>query len=121
MVPLARSITLALVDVRCTILSPLTDMVARIGSRACLLNAPTTFIMLIIMPPVMVLVSWYVKSANRLDPASVMIPAMVTNLLNTDKFLLRLYRTARRHAVQSVFERRVLWKISRFGRPRNLS
>src|ERR1035438_12048 len=52
--------------------------------------------MLIITPPVMVLVSWYVKSANRLDPASVMIPAMVTNRLNTDKFLLTLYRTARR-------------------------
>src|SRR5271157_3459606 len=32
-----------------------------------------------------------------------MIPAIVTTLLNTDKFLLRLYRTARRHAVQSVF------------------
>jgi hypothetical protein len=40
------------------------------------------------MPPVMVLVSWYVKSANRLDPASVMIPAMVNTLFNTDKILL---------------------------------
>src|ERR1019366_243063 len=44
-----------------------------------------------------------------------MIPAIVTTLLNTDKFLLTLYRTARRHAVQSLFERRVLWQISRFG------
>ena len=45
-------------------------------------------IMLIIMPPVMVLVSWYVKSANRLDPASAMIPAIVTTFFNTDRNLL---------------------------------
>ena len=58
MVPLARSITLAWVAVRCTIMSPFTATVDWIGSRACLLKAPAIFIMLIIMPPVMVLVSW---------------------------------------------------------------
>ena len=60
-------------------------------------------IILIIMPPVMVLVSWYVKSANRLDPARVMTAAMVAILFITDKILLRLYRKPRRRAVQSVF------------------
>ena len=42
----------------CTILSPFTETVERMGSRALLENTAATFIMLATMPPVIVLVSW---------------------------------------------------------------
>jgi hypothetical protein len=53
----ARSITVARCWERCTILSPFTETVLWTGSRACLEKTPTTFIMLNIAPPVIVVVS----------------------------------------------------------------
>src|SRR5216117_3861929 len=80
MVWLPRSMTDAWVEVRCNILSPLTVIVLCIGSRAVFENTPAILIMPAIIPPVMVLVSWYVKSAGSVAAASIMMPVMVTIL-----------------------------------------